>query len=124
MSEEEKEAIEKFENLLKKHFEDKKIDTVDYLDYFEGITILNLIESQQKEIEDIRRIGLYNKGFDNGVKYVKNEIKEKLEEIRKGYNNIISNDNVSLDCKNINSHRFDAMSRVLEELLKGIKTNE
>lgn len=49
-----------------------------------------------------------------------NTIKEKLEEIRKQYNNILSSDNVSLEFKNINSHRFDAMSQVLEELLKGI----
>ena len=54
MNKEEKEAIEKFENLLKKHFEDKKIDSLDYLDYFEGVTILNLIENQQKEIERLK----------------------------------------------------------------------
>ena len=50
----------------------------------------------------------------------KNKILKKLEEIRKQYNNILSSDNVSLEFKNINSHRFDAMSQVLEELLKGI----
>lgn len=55
MCKEEKQAIKKFENLLKKHFEDKKIDTLDYLDYFEGITILNLIEKQQKEIEELKK---------------------------------------------------------------------
>lgn len=55
MNEEEKQAIEKFSNLMTKHFEDKKIDSVDYLDYFEGITILNLIDKQQKEIEALKR---------------------------------------------------------------------
>lgn len=118
MNEEEKQAIKKFENLLKKHFEDKKIDSFDCLDYFEGITILNLIEKQQKEIEDIKKIGFYNKGFDKGVECVENKIKEKLEEIRQEYYNIISNDNVSLNFKNINSQRFDAMSIVLKELLE------
>lgn len=54
MNEEEKQAIEKFSNLITKHFEDKKIDSVDYLDYFEGITILKLIEKQQKEIEKLK----------------------------------------------------------------------
>ena len=54
MNDEEKQAIEKFSNLMTKHFEDKKIDTSDYLDYFEAITILNLIEKQQKEIEKLK----------------------------------------------------------------------
>lgn len=78
------------------------------------------IKNLQEEFEIIRKNGFYNRGFDKGVKYVENMILKKLEQIRKEYNNIISNDNVSLDFKNINSHRYDAMSIVLEELLKGI----
>lgn len=67
MNEEEKKAIEKFENLLTKHFEDKKIDTLDYLDYFEGITILNLIEKQQKEIDFYKMQELeYIAGYEDG----------------------------------------------------------
>lgn len=88
MSEEEKKAIEKFENLLTKHFENKKIDTVDYLDYFEGITILNLIDKQQKEIENIKEYINspefldWNLGFKliDELEYRKDRINELLGE--------------------------------------------
>ena len=118
MNEEEKQAIDYFKNL------DISFNTllrIDLKGFGNAVnTILNLIEKQQKEIEDIKKVGFYNTGFDKGVESVENRIKAKLEVIRKGYNNIISDDNVSLNLKNINSHRYDAMSIVLEELLKGI----
>lgn len=106
MSEEEKQAIEKFSNLMTKHFEDKKIDTSDYLDYFEAITILNLIEKQQKEIENLKL------RKDNKV------IINKIDQITKEYYELF-NKKMSLESMNINGHRYNAMKMVLEEVLSG-----
>ena len=109
MNEEEKQAIEKFSNLMTKHFEDKKIDTSDYLDYFEAITILNLIEKQQKEIEELK-----SKLTNDFIS--KDKIKEKIDEITKEYFELFE-EKRSLDFMNINGHRYNAMKLVLEELL-------
>ena len=89
MNEEEKQAIEKFGNLLTKHFENKKIDTVDYLDYFEGITILNLIDKQQKEIEELNKENTRQQELIGNIHQKwKDKIKEKMRgEINKSWRN-------------------------------------
>ena len=54
MDEEEKQAVKNFEDLLKKHFEETSVTSGNFLDGVEGIHILNIIENQQKEIEELK----------------------------------------------------------------------
>lgn len=84
-------------------------------------TIVNLIDKQQKLIEELRETcNKYNdmRHFELVAhKYVsKDKIKEKIDELGKEYNNLFT-EALSLDTMNINSHRYDAMKTVLEELL-------
>ena len=67
MNEEEKKAIDKFEKLGRKKFNEEKIKEEELLDYFDYVIILNLIEKQQKEItekdqliNDMRKILIKN----------------------------------------------------------------
>ena len=53
MSEEEKEAIDKFEKLLVKNLNEEIIFKEDKLSYIEGISILYLIDKLQKENEEL-----------------------------------------------------------------------
>ena len=104
MSEEEKKAIEKLK-------EGKKIGIYEVIRTFkkEGIenfvitrkkyieTILNLIEKQQKEIENLKELMAHKNGytkqleedlFENASNYVisKDKIREKIEEYKKSKN--------------------------------------
>lgn len=54
-------------------------------------TILNLIEKQSKEIEELKdeynikllsNAGIYQLGFNDGIKSVENKIKAKIEEVK------------------------------------------
>ena len=85
MSEEEKQAVKNFENLLKKHFEETSVTSGNFLDGVKGIHILNIIENQQKEIERLKK---FEKYYENGKvvwqrkDYIsKEKIEEKIEEI-------------------------------------------
>ena len=64
MSEEEKQAVKDFEDLLKKHFEETSVTSFNFLDGIEGIHILNIIEKQQKEIERLKEEGIGDTKFD------------------------------------------------------------
>ena len=119
MNEEEKKAIKKFENLLIKHFEDKKIDTVDYLDYFEGITILNLIEKQQQKIEELDKENTrQQKLIGNIHQKWEDKIRKKIDLIDKEYAELIEKNKNDLYLVNINAQRHSAMQLILEELLE------
>lgn len=123
MNEEEKQAIEKFDNLLRKHFEDKKIDVIDYLDYFEGATILNLIDKQQKEIkqlkDELKEERNFNKSALETLKECvhKDKIRKKIDLIDKEYAEFIEKNKNDLYLVNINAQRHSAMQLILEELL-------
>lgn len=51
----------------------------------------------------------------------KSKVQEKIEELDKEYFKMLSDGTLSLETKNINAHREDAMKTVLEELLEGDK---
>lgn len=130
MDEEEKKAIDYFKNL------DISFNTLLRIDLngfkYKLDTILNLIENQQKEIEELKHdnsilceIAYTGKriqppytmvytGTDNFIS--KDKIKEKIEEITKEYYKLFE-EKRSLDFININGHRYNAMKLVLEELL-------
>ncbi len=56
MSEEEKALVEKFQNLYIKDFKGEPITSDDRLSYIECSLITNLIEKQQKEINNLKEI--------------------------------------------------------------------
>lgn len=103
MNEDEKQAIEKLDYELTNSYVHNQGISKETLKLFKDI-----IEKQQKEIKKLK---------ENLKECVhKEKILEKLEELRKEYNNLFTQ-GLSLDYMNINSHRYDAMKTVLEELL-------
>ena len=70
-------------------------------------TLINLIEKQQKEIEDMVR----------GKFISKDKIREKIDLIDKEYAEIIEKNKNDLYLVNINAQRHSAMQSILEELL-------
>ena len=113
MNEEEKKSIE----ILKERKRDLlglsnssfySCDRKLYKERVEAIdTILNLIEKQQKEIEDMVR----------GKFISKDKIREKIDLIDKEYAEIIEKNKNDLYLVNINAQRHSAMQSILEELL-------
>lgn len=90
LSDEEREAINHLTEKMKYH-KDNPLGTYVWLTLDEHYvrTILNLIEKQQKEIEELKNADLttvYLNGFYDGVKKFKDKIKAKIEEL--DYNDI------------------------------------
>ena len=82
--------------------------------------LLDLYTKQQKEIKRLKKFEKYyenEKVVWQRKDYIsKDKIKEKIEEITKEYYKLFE-EKRSLDFMNINSHRYNAMKLVLEELL-------
>ena len=120
MSEEEKQAIETLEDLkvynLNKFISDKEAKAI--------VTVIKLINKQQKEIERLKSKKYILNAETNEIKEIpisenyisKDKIKEKIDEITKEYFELFE-EKRSLDFMNINGHRYNAMKLVLEELL-------
>ena len=51
----------------------------------------------------------------------KDKIKAKIEEVEKEYFKMLSDGTLSLETKNINAHRKDAMKTVLQEVLEEVE---
>lgn len=66
MSEEEKKAVEKFNNLYIKEFNGEPITTDDRLSYIECALITNLIEKLEQELNNLKEIEQTHK-TDNGL---------------------------------------------------------
>ena len=87
MSDEEKKAIEKIKSFNQYNWEMNNLKEKEFVKpYFDALdTILNLIEKQQKEIEELKVNNGYHLGFiDGGIakKYeYQDKIKAKIEEV-------------------------------------------
>ena len=89
LSDEEKEALRNFKSEYETcdHYSSDLIIELD-----DAEIILNLIEKQSKEIEELNikilsNAGIYQLGFNDGEKKVKDKIKAKIEELEKGNKN-------------------------------------
>ena len=82
------------------------------------LKVISFLETDNKVLsETLDRRDIRKPINDNYIS--KDKILKKLKLIREEYYKLFTQ-NLSLDTMNINSYRFDAMSQVLEELLKGI----
>ena len=88
LSEEEKKAIEKFNNLYIKEFNGEPITTDDRLSYIEGALITNLIEKLEQELNSLKEIEKSHQE-ENGKLRVelqqKEQIIKRLEQDVDGY---------------------------------------
>ena len=118
LSDEEKKAIERLEDLLKQR---NKIQINTY-DLFGTIEIvLNLIEKQQKEIEELKNADLttvYLNGFYDGEKKVKDKIKAKIEECENKIKKIRSKKLINEPEDTIIITRYAHYISVLQSLLE------
>lgn len=114
LSEEEKKAIEELEEFI----EDDEIQNISV---FSAKKIKNVIEKQQKEIEeknrDIKKLN--DLLMLSELDYIsKDKIREKLNQIHNEFSNILLDKTLCLEEQNLNAHRYDAIRNVLEELLE------
>ena len=147
LSKEEKEAIEILKKLQKKTPYIIWGDGTPYNKNNQIQTILNLIEKQQKEIEEkttiimagsekvkqlekeieeLKKKEKEKKAISQAIirdtfidRYIsKDKIREKLNQINNEYSILLSNKSLSLERQNMNAQRHEAMRVVLEELLE------
>lgn len=93
MSDEEKKALKELTEIKELVEEDLKYEdydvtaTLDQIDLESLVIVLNLIEKQQKEIEELKNADLttvYINGVYDGEKKVEDKIKAKIEELKDG----------------------------------------
>ena len=119
MSDEEKKTINLLKHCQNTHIENTKVEKL-LLTTKEAKIILNLIEKQQKEIEELKKYEKYYEEMEEvNKKFIsKDKIKAKIDLIDKEYAEHIEKNKNDLYLVNINAQRHDAMKVVLEELLE------
>lgn len=81
MSEEEKELVEKFQNLYIKEFNNEPITSDDRLSYIECALITNLIEELDKELNTLKKIEQLHQEENGKLRVELEQEKEKNKEL-------------------------------------------
>ena len=133
MSEEEKKAIEylKQNDIAEIQYDNYGLESIHRIGIDEKYIILNLIEKQQKEIENLKELMAHKNGytkqleedlFENASNYVvsKDKIRDKIEELNKESKDLIKKGNFESRNDGFEATDIEGLNDLINYQSKGI----